>query len=712
MILLIPSLCKIVCVLIIGILCYWKLHQYHGFAEERKYAVLAEIVIVLVSYFLSSFINPISENVTLTAMGEDSRPGTDEVCLIGYTIDGEDYIAGKSLDIVEGKWFWAGENYCWRSEQDSRQPQGVTKSVKIQIPVGIERSLNFSASKWRGQVQISTQSDTWVVDTYMDSEDSTTISAPLGQSTTSLLFLNGLYSIGAFLFILVLLSGITLWIFQYRYEHQEEWKCWIDAHLGKVFYAGLAIWTFAIMMHYAATDSFWIDELLSVNIIQSNWQNVIDTTLQMREATPPLYDLVGVLWARIAPYGEQWLLLLSIIPSVISIYVIGLIGEKLKGRLCGVIASVIAASSTTVWVNIAYELRAYAFVLLFAALTFYFYIQRDILCTWKKLALFSLSLACLEMSHYFGMMICCLYFASDIYLFIRKRIKWTNLTSYIFPCIIGFLWILSVYNRTLSVKTPEQIASWYPVPTLSHIQSLLQFLTGESNLVYCLLLLSIGYSIILWFARRNTAKCKSLYFFLFSNACIIATLSILYCYGNFVNQKSTMWQGRYFLVLLPFVCVCVAVCAAHIVAALAKTSITKGSICLSIYLLLSLNCISYAETFSIGQPYREAADWIYTQANYIYNNDTAILIPVREEGAQGFNQYYLARNGRREQLNALSQESLLENIDVQTLLKYTRIYIVNINQKIAPNIQQVLSDNYTVVSNQQKIGISVYEKNE
>lgn len=698
---------KIVLVLAVFLFCYYRLRKFSQFRQDHVYAALAGVIVIFLSFFLSSFLNPLTEEVTLTAVGtgESGSSGTDEVYLLGYTIDGKEYVAGESLEIVSGKWFWNGETYCWRLETDPRQPEGVTRSIMIKIPVGVERSLNFSSSKWRGEVEISTQSDTWIVDTYSDAESSTQLPVMIGRSPEALLLLNALLLIGAFAAVLILLSVVVFRLFCFRYTYPEKWNLWIAAHLGKVIYGCISISTLALMIKYAGVDSFWSDELLTIGIMETDWATVIHEALIMRDATPPFYNLVGALWMQIAPYGQRWLLLLSMVPCAIAIYVVGLIGEQLKGWFCGVIASIFMAMSSTVWISVAYELRSYAFLLLFGTLTLYAYIQLNMSISPKTLIFFSVMLVCLEMSHYFGMMVCGFYFISDVYLLLKKKITWSNFYSYLLPGGIGVFWLACVYRETLSTKAPEEIASWYPVPDLGHVKTLFEFLAGNSDVVYWLLVISISVSAIFLLNKKNMYKLENEYFYLFSNVCIVAAIAILFIYGNYINSKSTMWYNRYFLVLIPFVILSTAITVYHIIEHICTKNVAKHSVCLALYIGLTFNCVPYAATYSFNQPFREAADWIYTQTHYIFSEETLILLNGSEEAMRGFDQYYLTRNGRRDNLNVAVQFW-----GVETLAEYERIYVVNLQNKILPNVQQFLSENYDLVEDKQDVHVKVYER--
>lgn len=117
-----------------------------------------------------------------------------------------------------------------------------------------------------------------------------------------------------------------------------------------------------------------------------------------------------------------------------------------------------------------------------------------------------------------------------------------------------------------------------------------------------------------------------------------------------------------------------------------------------------MHCLSIVPSASaVWQPYRQAADWLYTQANYIYNSDTIILSSTIEAA---WNEYYISKQGVRDLLNVLwAYEAAPEEI-----LQYNRVYVQYSHVDIPSSIKQLLDENYIIESDLPDIQVSVYIK--
>ena len=89
---------------------------------DKKQLIFFSILVMIFACcanYMSNLLPPLTDTITLTALGEKQEEAKGmEVYLNGYTIDGEEYLAGKSLDIESGHWFWSGETYAWRPETE------------------------------------------------------------------------------------------------------------------------------------------------------------------------------------------------------------------------------------------------------------------------------------------------------------------------------------------------------------------------------------------------------------------------------------------------------------------------------------------------------------------------------------------------------------------------------------------------------------------
>ncbi|WP_195282972.1 hypothetical protein [Harryflintia acetispora] len=317
---LVISIIKILLFLAISVGTYlWFLHNV-----ERSKMIgfsLAAIAFSIIAGCITAAIPSLTDKVTLTAMGTGREEAENvEVVLNGYIVDGKIYSALESLEIVDGRWFWSGEQYCWRAETDTRQPEGRTRFITIKVPVGYERFLNFQGHVYRGKVKINTEAEEWVVDTY--AEPPCILPVSIGRSSYKALILNYGFHLSIYAGILFLLMKATTILLKSKLE------LGITQNIGKLFYVAIALISFILMVYYVDRVPLWSDELLQAESASYGLKASLQRCLQMRDATPPLYSICAALWYRIAPFGERWLLLISMVPTAISVYLLGSAGEK------------------------------------------------------------------------------------------------------------------------------------------------------------------------------------------------------------------------------------------------------------------------------------------------------------------------------------------------------------------------------------------------
>ena len=661
------------------------------------------IVFALIANWVSSFVPPLRDEITLTALGEkNAEAKAEEVFLQGYTIDGKEYICGKDLDIRDGKWFWTGEVYCWRIESDTRQPEGVTRSITIGIPVGLDRSLNFESNDWRGLVEISASDKTWTVDTF--SADGEAVKATISQSAiTKLLFNQARYLL---VYFIVLLTQFCLFL---RVSIHNP--LWVNRNGGRIIYLTIAIFAFALMQKYAGVQSLWNDELARLTYSSGTLREAIGSCLHLYDMTPPLFIVCAHFWTKIAPYGECWLLLISIIPISIAIYFIGLCGEELGGKICGVFAAIIAAFSTTAWDAGAYEFSSYSFMILFTTLSLYGHIKKNTQREKNKwLVFYSVCLSGLAMSHYFGMLACVEFFLADLVLYLNKMASKKSGYSYIMPGGLIVVWISLIWITTLRHTSPEQLASWYGVPNVGGVRDILSFLTGYVEWEFWLLLFSFG-GAVAEISRLSLkyVKCTWRSFYqIFSGAVIIGTLLLLFVYGNYINRESTMWQSRYFLFLLPFVFLSISLMVCSTFESIAKENqviFAKISFTVFFGVYTMMNCVIAMPARQSFQPFRESADWLYSQSNSIYKSDTLIISGVSY--ADTWEKYYIERNGNRDPLNVVGQAAVNEEL----LEPYNTVYFQYSHAEMLPKLKSLLDDGFSLQNDISNLNIQIYVRN-
>lgn len=394
----------------------------------------------------------------------------------------------------------------------------------------------------------------------------------------------------------------------------------------------------------------------------------------------------------------------SILFTVFSIYYIGLVGEHLGGKYCGILSAVLMAFSTTVWQYIAYEFRTYSFVLLFSTLALYFFILRNQNAEQMKWWIFySIILTLLAMSHYFGMLACGSFFLADLYLFYKKQIDWKKFGAHILPGCTILIWMAMVFWTTLRYKRPEKIANWYPVPGVSQIQDLLYYLTGSFELTYWIFLIGIITAIFLFLSRTKENFQWDSFYPAFLSSMVITVLLLLLIYGNFINQKATMWKERYFIILIPAVCILFAwgITKSGILSSFETTQLQLQIISSFMMVVLMLHCVTAIPTFE-NQPLRQSADWLYTQSNSVFNDDTVIVTLMSFDDS--WNEYYISQKGRRDFLNVKNQYELYFSAPE----KYNRIYLQYSQMKVTIKLKNFLKENYILESDKKDIQVKTY----
>ena len=689
--------------------------------QKLLYIEVLVVVFALFANIVAGYLPPLTDKVTLTALGECQEEAQgEEVFLAGYKIDGEKFLSGWSLEIEEGHWFWSGEDYAWRIETDTRQPEGMTRTVVLRIPVGWARTLRFRGGVQRGMVQISDGEETWIKDTYANK--SKIISEPIARSETSDLIINQIRYLVLYLLILVVCSAIVYFTVLIALKNPKRAQLWLADNSGKLIYGSFSILIMGLMIFFANKYSLWLDELWEIYFVKGTLQEALQHCIAMHDIWPPLFTLSASIWYHIAPYGERWLLLITIIPSVFSIYLVGLIGEKLRGKTCGILASLLMGFSTTLWLNSAYEFRAYAFLIACSAMTLYCHIKMHENGEKREIALFSLALTALAMSHYFGMLCCPVFFFADVFLLWKKRVRWNVIISYLLPATASFAWLGVVYA---SVSSQFGAASGSSrIMTASNIASILRFLAGDFNPVYYILLIGLIISAFDLYKLKRTDFTWSEFYGAFILAMISFVIFFTFGFANFIHSKRHLEWERYYMALFPYVCVLIALTVYNLSVFIGKLQererISQKALCTLVGIILCANCLAVvlnptAVSALSGRgknttmPFREAANWIYKQSNDIFNKDTVIVSTQSATLIIGWDEYYITRQGRRDSLNHIYAKSIKKEEDI---LQYNRVY-VHYNWKAIPSsLQNILNEHYTLETNKSRINVSVYTRNE
>lgn len=655
--------------------------------------------------FISGSVPPVRDEVTLTAQDEKCNDAKGvEVFLAGYTIDDESFSCGESLVIKEGHWFWEGETYAWRPETDTRQPDGVTRTVVLEIPVGWNRTLDFSGNPWRGVVEINNGVRTWTIDTY--SESDSTVPAELGRSKTSDLILNQIRCLAVYLLVLFGLSAVTM-AMAYRTVHDpKQIRAWLRRNWEILSYAGIALCSLVFMC--AMEDAqFWYDDISQISYLQKDLLYAITVD----PCTPPLFSFIAFFWYKIAPYGEQYLLFICKFITAAGIFLLGITGRRFFHYLTGLFAMLLGAFNYTLVLQCGQEFRAYSTFFFLSVVVLYLFLQHieDGLDQKKRhMAAYAISIALSAYTHYFGVFICVPIFLYDCILFIRRKVRRSFFVPYLLGAVLYLPWIIYM----LTPRNAEIQLVWPPTPDLSSLQQVVsEYLCGNVPWEQYLFFFSAVWLIVKYIqaARENSLEARSELYLPMVFVAVFLPL-MMYFYGNCIHYKSTFWCDRYFTCLLPYVLLICGMGLTFLFDEARKNKRTTSQF--SIAILIILGIMSQSMLYSLqsldyyhSEPMKDAADWIYSQSNYVFNDNTLILTPFEGDVNNGWGPYYVERQGQRDRLNVAS----VWNFSEDDILMYDRIYYVYIHKQVLPEGRtDFLNQYYTLESDHPDVQVAVY----
>ena len=693
-------------VLLLATICTFSLILCKKNSRSVRFRILSTMLLLFVAIpaeIIASALPPVTDTITVSALGtKNANAKSDEIHISGYSVDGTEYaMNSKLLKVVEGKWFWAGDNYCWRNETDTRRPDGVTQSVTIAVPVGQKRSISFACFEESGIAEIHSGKLTQIIDTF-ESEN-----ALLDESATrDLVWEQGRRLMAYSAVVMTALSGVLYVAF-----HYETAITWGRHNKWHLLFAGIALLQFAHAVHYSGVQSFWFDELCEIS-----WSAQANSLFErmIADAVPrPIFSCFFYFWYKLAPYGEMWLLLPFELGTSIGIYLVGLCAERCKNSLAGLFASLFAAFSSCILINCSYEIRSYPFYFCFGAALLYLNLKR-----WEhpghetnlEIVKASIVMTLFAGMHAHAVIICALLFCVDLYQFFRYKIR--------ICCIIPYAVAAVSYIPTLviSIRNGAFAANWWMgVPTLQDLKSLVLFLCGDVEVVRaCILFMAavlLAWKIVTYGKKLegNDIEYQSCAYMFF--VCI-AHIAITFLYAH-IRTKATLWIPRYFIGLIPAFLTLGAVGATTICEwiggrPLNNLKVTTAAVLLITFILYSENDNVIPNQVIRSYRWRESADWLYQQYDSVYDSSNVLIISTpRTLPNIGWNEYYLTQQGRRDPINMVPQEQLTED----ELSCYDTVYVLYLHgAKLDDILAGTLAESYQLIDSVDDLPIEIYEK--
>lgn len=248
---------------------------------------------------------------------------------------------------------------------------------------------------------------------------------------------------------------------------------------------------FALAAVRLATKSMWLDEATSADYarlgLHGLWKVVSRTDPNMG-----LYYVLLHFWVRIFGYGEAAVRSMTVVLAGLAVPVMALLGKRLFGRACGLIAGLLLALSPF-FVQYEQTARSYAVVVLLVLLSSYFFLAALERPSHGALIGYVLTSALAIYTHYFAVFVLIVQLVTLLAL--KRRVAFTRA----WLLAAGALIVLCAPEIVFAHRAGAGGISWIHPPTLHALVHFPSELAGEPVLAGILIVLA-GYG----FARACT----------------------------------------------------------------------------------------------------------------------------------------------------------------------------------------------------------------
>jgi mannosyltransferase len=163
-----------------------------------------------------------------------------------------------------------------------------------------------------------------------------------------------------------------------------------------------ALTVLAAILRFSTLDvqSYWFDEAVTVGLVKSSFGHML-SSIGGSESTPPLYYMIAWVWSRAFGDGEVGLRSLSALAGTAFVPVAYAAAAELSSRRTALLVAALAAvSPLLIWYS--QEARSYSLLVLFAGLSFLFFLRQLRQPRDSMLALWTLASGLAIATHYFA----------------------------------------------------------------------------------------------------------------------------------------------------------------------------------------------------------------------------------------------------------------------------------------------------------------------
>jgi hypothetical protein len=332
------------------------------------------------------------------------------------------------------------------------------------------------------------------------------------------------------------------------------------------------------------------------------------------------------------------------------------------------------------------------------------------------LAGYGIVVTALLFTHYFSIFVVGVFFLGDLYLFIRKKVSWKVVLSYLMAAVPYAPYMLIIALRRIFSDWGPATSFWPETPTILSLFSVIKTALFDGKLVpFLCFFLAIA---VILFKKRfalvaKTVSSDNIYHLMLLTAISLATLVAVYVYSAFVNPQASIFVDRYFISILPMMLIVAAVGMDFALDAfVGARQIDEGYRRLVFLVLFTLLAVSYSEKvftqiyrapYTANQPYEQAAEWVYSQE--AAHAEDAALLTYGLFGSEGIH-YYLSHDGQRPTINTVHFPDFIAQAD----LPWKTVYRFDGLEPPSQELLNILENYYEMVEKNDSLEIYVYQK--
>ena len=448
---------------------------------------------------------------------------------------------------------------------------------------------------------------------------------------------------------------------------------------------------------------------------------VVLANLMLWDLTPPLFNIIAWTISKVfcLPHTVSALFLIPQSFLCMTVVVMGLLGRKLTGKKwCGILAAELTATSASLILSTGYEFRAYSLFLLCSALTLLAYMTqlKETHFSAKRSVLYAICLTVLTQAHYLGLAILGMLFLSDLMLVARKRKGIRSLFAYVLPVGLLAVWVIAVISAGPSMPKLVPV-SW----GMKQLLELAQYLAGGNLWVLGLFGAAVAWIIVnlkdFWDKANAEEQAESwrYHMVLLMMACIVAMIVAVEVAMIFLGLSFDKY--RYMVALSPMVLLLIVFFGENALCFLTQHDPIgrkqKAFLCTAALILLFggmnqeiLSDMGVKDTRYVPEQNNSRMAYMsiidYLESQYDIHYATTGVFATTPETFK-----YFINGGRYSDVNIenILSEDKVDQYDTVYCVYYDWIPINHMEE------YEVISNNYTLVENNESLLIAKYVRN-